>query len=1089
MLRRPTPSAPRGRRPSGRPGLERRDFLFDASWLDTSDHDLILVAGTRRYDLRPTSVGVRRSLRRRHPVLQSVPDERLTHWARGWFPDEGVQTCYVQRVRRSSRGGGTPDGLQWDLVHQFDHLPTSALVEAARLVVDRLGGDLPSVPSKWARFGLSADDLAALDDPVGLDLLKTADDTACAMLSKHPEVVTGDATTAAYVQQTAIAPNTGFLADYLEQEGPIEPQQDAAGNLAGCSTPYVQNATGYGTNVPVCDPDTKTQAVNSHGQLQYVPVYSTGTNELAGESLPQVLQTVKADPTLGVNTSTTPGQDTGVLYRYAGGTTTVEQSDGVAAEAAGLAYVTKHLTPGHGYSATVTDFDPIDGPDISADVTLEVHNWYVRYLGLYVRYLDANGDALSVTDLIANNGALLTRLQTNFPLQNDVGHLWNTDTDFFLDLLPPEKEILGIPTGEATFTATIPVPNQATSFELLAGGLGNSQATGKNLIPGATMTGVFNLALPTFFLGLNAAAGVGRMVESLSEADNLATYVPLVLDLFADSFEALGFSDPGAFLGLATDIAETLLSKGAESLVKFIVTFLAEGETQDDLLDAIPLIGGFLNALQMLGVAIEIAETSTQLMQSPSLYDDEVTLTHDVRVTIAGDPANAGSWPSTATEFTTVILIDGATSRTITQSLPSTTVDTQTVTFAGVPLGGKVTASVQVNAATGFQVATASVGPFDNVDPAPGQALSIDLTLKQAQVPLTANTVYTHKEVIALNAAGDHVWSPTTTPVVQELPGCEPTSGQLCALTDITVNTTAGQVGQTFQAANDAVTNCVTGAAGQTHLFSNASTTADPQAGYFFSGCGFSQAPIVVYDLVNDPDLNFYLDPSTTGPTFKGVLRQIRLSGSSPGFDPPNSDKAWGRLQFPSDTLLLHPGRQVISINTSANKIEVVQLPDAATPDAEAPLSHAYGGAGTREGLMKGPVLAALAPDGTVLVLESSNKRVQAFDLNANPAAEFGSSSFFPLRDVNVATYLDFAVEFKGYLYVLWEDTTGTVTLDLYEPDGTFLASTPGFSGRRIAVNYWRDVYAQNQQVLRLPDGSLPPRTEPSISHWIPSTP
>jgi hypothetical protein len=25
--------------------------------------------------------------------------------------------------------------------------------------------------------------------------------------------------------------------------------------------------------------------------------------------------------------------------------------------------------------------------------------------------------------------------------------------------------------------------------------------------------------------------------------------------------------------------------------------------------------------------------------------------------------------------------------------------------------------------------------------------------------------------------------------------------------------------------------------------------------------------------------------------------------------------------------------------------------------------------------------------------------------------------------------------------------------------------------------------------VLKLPDGSLPERTEPSVSHWIPSTP
>jgi hypothetical protein len=40
-----------------------------------------------------------------------------------------------------------------------------------------------------------------------------------------------------------------------------------------------------------------------------------------------------------------------------------------------------------------------------------------------------------------------------------------------------------------------------------------------------------------------------------------------------------------------------------------------------------------------------------------------------------------------------------------------------------------------------------------------------------------------------------------------------------------------------------------------------------------------------------------------------------------------------------------------------------------------------------------------------------------------------------------------------------------------------------------MAVSYFRDVYTQNFQVLRLPNGDLPDRTEPSISHWIPSTP
>jgi hypothetical protein len=83
-------------------------------------------------------------------------------------------------------------------------------------------------------------------------------------------------------------------------------------------------------------------------------------------------------------------------------------------------------------------------------------------------------------------------------------------------------------------------------------------------------------------------------------------------------------------------------------------------------------------------------------------------------------------------------------------------------------------------------------------------------------------------------------------------------------------------------------------------------------------------------------------------------------------------------------------------------------------------------------------------------------------------------------------------VEFEGYMYVLSvDDSTGTpvYTLDLYDPLGDWLTSTPDFEATRMTVNYFRDLYTQNFQVLRLPDDSLPDRTEPSISHWIPSTP
>jgi hypothetical protein len=172
----------------------------------------------------------------------------------------------------------------------------------------------------------------------------------------------------------------------------------------------------------------------------------------------------------------------------------------------------------------------------------------------------------------------------------------------------------------------------------------------------------------------------------------------------------------------------------------------------------------------------------------------------------------------------------------------------------------------------------------------------------------------------------------------------------------------------------------------------------------------------------------------------------------------------------------------------------VVNLPSAAVADDQAPFSQAYGGKGLREGLMDGPSLAALAPDGTVLVLEVINARIQAFDLNANPSQRFGTAKadyYFPLKQQAVTQYLDFSVEFAGYMYVLWVNLSAApvYTLDIYDPQGNWLTSTPGFDARRMTVNYFRDVYTQNYDVLRLPDGNLPARSEPAISHWVPSTP
>jgi hypothetical protein len=100
------------------------------------------------------------------------------------------------------------------------------------------------------------------------------------------------------------------------------------------------------------------------------------------------------------------------------------------------------------------------------------------------------------------------------------------------------------------------------------------------------------------------------------------------------------------------------------------------------------------------------------------------------------------------------------------------------------------------------------------------------------------------------------------------------------------------------------------------------------------------------------------------------------------------------------------------------------------------------------------------------------------------------SASTMPLHDApgTAVTYLSMSTELKGYIYVLSYTGDGSSAvdyrLDIYQPDGTWLARTTGLNAARIVVDMWRNLYTLNYESFAGPGG----RTEPSVSTWIPST-
>ena len=421
---------------------------------------------------------------------------------------------------------------------------------------------------------------------------------------------------------------------------------------------------------------------------------------------------------------------------------------------------------------------------------------------------------------------------------------------------------------------------------------------------------------------------------------------------------------------------------------------------------------------------------------------------------------------------------------------PTTQSDPLHYTFKAVPYGGKVKISVGFYSENSWLAGQGSTDNIKNDDTAANQTI----TIKENKVPLRIDTVYSHKEKTVLGLGGSLFWEASDAPTAtKEDLNCGNLNGDLCELACMTVSEHFAAAGYSWKSYSTGVAPCGSSGEAQLFQFANMSIAQDPYKGHKTSGCGFFNMVRIVYDLMGSQNNNFYLDNSGE----KHLARQIRLAlNQKPEFDMPDSNKCWGGFSLPSDAFLLHPSRKLISINSEYDKIEVLSLPDSAVSDEDAPLAQVYSSAGTRTGLISGPICGAVAPDGTILILESKNRRIQAFDVGGNPAPHFGSKKdkyYVPLKEeAYPVTYLDMAVEYVGYMYVLSYITDQGLyqyRLDIYTPEGDWVCRTTEVNASKLDVDFWRNAYTLNYEKLRYPDGTLPTVTEPSVSQWIPSTP
>ena len=1086
------------------PDRHTATLFFNLSHEDHAGKTYYLTGGGQRLALTPVAEQpqVLQRARLTNAFLRAVADDQITHHVESAsFANALTTVCYV------STDIGDPASGTWSMSSVQLYIPPAGAARAfAAARASRQGGPL-GLSAKRRRYGVpaarTAQDLS--DERVLLDTFSQA----ATMVGFQPDLMSLDAGAAHTIQSNHVdldvnVYNLGLMLA-SPQYGPALPQQPGGGQPAG-----------WATLVPVVGDDgvpLRNKTGQHAGRIQYLPSLNLDLAPLAKAGAAGATLTTKDDVSLGVDaTGITPGEPldlrlTGTMWMRHDGQASVDQSPGQGAAPPGAVKMTLKQQNGQvGFKVSASAAPSGAG----TQVTLSFTNWFLEFRGVWLQFLQA-GKTLMLSDLPEyESGSIIS----SHDKQGD------TKTEMFASVVGPAFTVLAIPVLPGTFQIVLNVPQKADTVRVLSSTLSlqGGNAYPDTIAPGAVMTGIVNYGLTSML----AAVGAGNLVPAMYKVVVVPVAQALSLELMKLLSDALNngaplsqqFSSAKFWEQQALILAKVLITRIATENIQALVEFVVGAITTAAAEDSIPVVGQIMEAISVAVGVATVLETDAELALTPWTYVDELVFTHDLNVTILradGDP----TFPEGATRYTVTAMFDSGTpylqSFDLQQHPPNPPGGPLSVAFNNVPLGGNVNVSVAfVRESTlpgmpDILLGKGSTGAIANdVTAAP------TIRIEQIRYPINANTKYQHQQKTTLDVNGRHLWTPAAAPSANA--GNTPCggAGTVCGFRSITVRQGTGPsapsyLGYAWESQNldpQIAPSCIGSVAGQLDQMANLNADGgNAQTGYANGSCGIGGHGVrVAYSLLAQGTKNFYLD--TTHPDAP-MVRQVLLDQPQPVFVSPLSGQAWGALNFASDGLLLHPAGFLVSISRAQHQIETLRIPPAVLSDADArqkALAQVQSGKGSRPGLINEPVAAAISSDGVILVLESGNNRIQAFDLGGNPVRHFpaqtgpGASPYSLTlggTDPKTWEYLDLAVEYTGYLYVLSYDRTSFIyRLDIYHPRQSGnqpISTTSGVNAARLTVDYWRNVYTLNYELVTLPNNTPAGLTEPSVSLWVPS--
>lgn len=905
-----------------------------------------------------------------HYLKVVVPKEEGVHLhkvvAMGMiWPEEYVRTFWKKRLERFSQ---PIENLRTFYTHTIQRRPRC---HSAKLV----DLDLRVLPK---------DHHAALNALVQSQTLITSLDTAATLVSHHPNLA-------------SIAPSTSLIIhhDCIMPDPDINPGQynkiqllSTAIKAAGADWSPVIPCTDHAGNKLTAGYDLGTTF--KEGQQLYTYGLNDSVSTQLGPSCAGANQIASNNPQL-MNQTWTPVTGTTAISQNV----TSSASETMLASAAAAPLANSNLQANN-FKWTVNERTDHHG------VSVDKHSIAID---------DNNQFSIN-----ASNSYLRT-LYVGYELLDDASKPIGPKTKLFS--ISATNTLLGIPMPTEPTTLSFNL-GKASAVKLYFGSLGTSDWDDDFSLSGCLLTGLWQYGVPVVFLV------AGKAITSTATFNKIVNDRDLTACALAIAFGLVGGAVP---TGIAlTNTKEVLfamgnialsiaLHKGMEALGTWLTEQVAEGEISS----AFGPIGWVLRAAATLMDVEEMAVTTGEVLSSPACITVKVGRAIDVAATIHPDPAHgeAGNpstavWPAIGQRYLATLQYKDGTNFQLSGQMSATTSHTPIgLLFNDIPAGGLFRVFFGVYSASGW---LAGAWQTDWIIATANQGTTLQLgdqNITEMLVPLAPDTQYVFKEKVVIQ--NNHfVWQAGHAPTATLTSLACGNKSTVCDLFGITINNSAFQVGYAWRSSGQNLHPDISSApASDAQLYSvqNLSVLADPSSRLITTDIGFSNKPGIAYspsiNQSNEIDqANFILDPR--GSVMN--LRQVMLTGKQGNFDLGAANlPSWGQFPLKNlDTLAIHPSNIALAASWQDNKLMLLPLPESGTADADAPTALMVSGEGIRQGLVRGPKAMAVTPDGRILVLESTNSRVQAFDIKGSPVPSFTpGGAQFSIATSSVAPQLD----------------------------------------------------------------------------------